>query len=129
MSAQTPVGKSSPLWKAWEDYNGSDDYQNTRTWAMREEHVDGSLWSAFEHGFRAIPAWPTRGEVFALTAERDAATAEVARLRDDLTALAMKWRGEADTWQRGIGDNQNTRLYREVAGEVDELLGTGGPTR
>jgi len=55
--------------------------------------------------------------------------AEVAWLRAALTALAMKWRGEADTWQRGIGDNQNTRLYREVAGEVDALAGDGGPTR
>jgi len=44
-----------------------------------------------------------------------------------ITALVDKWRKEADTWQSGIGDNQNTRLYRECAQELaDTLSALGG---
>lgn len=47
----TPVPAGSPLMQAWEAYKATDDYKNTRKWALQEEHVDGSLWAAFACGF------------------------------------------------------------------------------
>jgi len=49
----TPVPKDHPLMIAWDAYKATEDYANTRTWAGIPAHVDGSLWAAFEQGFRA----------------------------------------------------------------------------
>lgn len=51
MDIQSPLPKNHPLMKAWEDYKKSEDFANTRKWALREEHVDGSLWAAFREGW------------------------------------------------------------------------------
>ncbi len=40
-----------PMKVAWDDYSESDDYKNTRKWALRDAHVDGSLWAAFCAGW------------------------------------------------------------------------------
>lgn len=53
MSAMTPVSKDHPLMRAWEAYKQTEDYANTRRWAAHEAHVEGSLWAAFERGWRA----------------------------------------------------------------------------
>jgi hypothetical protein len=37
---------------AWTAYKQTDDYANTRHWVKQEEAVDGSLWAAFERGWR-----------------------------------------------------------------------------
>ena len=50
---QTPVADDAPVMVAWKAYQQTDGYANTRRWAQTAEHVDGSLWAAFEHGFRA----------------------------------------------------------------------------
>jgi hypothetical protein len=52
MPAETPVDPKSPLILAWEQYKASEEYANTRSWALHAEHVDGSLWAAFERGYR-----------------------------------------------------------------------------
>jgi hypothetical protein len=36
---------------AWEAYKLTDEYANTRRWALHEQHVDGSLWAAFVVGW------------------------------------------------------------------------------
>lgn len=76
--AMGPCPPDSDLMKAWNAYKGSEDYENSKTWAMRiapfvqhgseaqkrqlfeimpfeqrERHVDGSLWAAFMAGFAA----------------------------------------------------------------------------
>jgi hypothetical protein len=38
---------------AWGEYKQSDQYRNTKKWAMHPEHVEGSLWAVFEAGFKA----------------------------------------------------------------------------
>jgi hypothetical protein len=38
---------------AWANYNATQEYENAKRWAARAEHFDGSLWAAFEAGFRA----------------------------------------------------------------------------
>jgi hypothetical protein len=50
--AYQPADPQSPLMLAWERYKASEEYTNTRTWALHVKHVDGSLWAAFEHGYR-----------------------------------------------------------------------------
>ncbi len=44
-----------------------------------------------------------------------------------LEALIAKWRDEAVKWQRGIGDNQNTRLLNDCADELTALLQAAAP--
>jgi len=39
-----------------------------------------------------------------------------------LRDLAAHWEEQADIWQRGIGDNQNTRLYRACAEQLRAIL-------
>ena len=49
----TPVPDDAPVMTAWKAYKETDDYRNTRRWALHEGHVDGSLWASFETGFRS----------------------------------------------------------------------------
>lgn len=51
-TVMTQVALDAPVMAAWNRYKRSDDYANTRRWAIEPEHVDGSLWAAFETGFR-----------------------------------------------------------------------------
>jgi hypothetical protein len=51
MPTESPMPKDHPLMKAWEEYKQTDDYANTRKWALHAEHVDGSLWAAFSQGW------------------------------------------------------------------------------
>ena len=37
--------------KAWAEWKLSEDYHNSRKWALLDEHVDGSLWAAFTQGW------------------------------------------------------------------------------
>lgn len=53
MTAMTPVDTTSPLWLAWKAYTETEEYANTKRWAAHPEHVEGSLWAAFERGFTA----------------------------------------------------------------------------
>src|SRR6185312_13301722 len=59
----TPVSKDSPLWLAWEAYAATEEYANTKRWAVVPEHAEGSLWAAFERGFAARqPPAPIAGK-------------------------------------------------------------------
>ena len=46
------VPAGDPLMVAWSAYKATDAFQNSKRWAAHAEHVDGSLWAAFEFGFR-----------------------------------------------------------------------------
>ena len=47
------VPDTDPLMVAWKAYRESAEYANTAKWAVKAEHSEGSLWAAFEQGFRA----------------------------------------------------------------------------
>lgn len=51
-----PVPNDHPMMIAWQAYKTTDEYANTRKWALHEAHVDGSLWAAFVAGFHAANA-------------------------------------------------------------------------
>lgn len=78
MGVSGPTPKDSELSKAWEAYRDTEDYRNSKHWAMtiapmiqvgdpdadrkryslmpvdqRERHIEGSLWAAFMAGFGA----------------------------------------------------------------------------
>jgi hypothetical protein len=79
MTAMTPISDDHPLKQAWDAYKATDDYANSKNWAMqisplvqasdpdaeakrrfdimpreqRERHVEGSLWAAFMEGYRS----------------------------------------------------------------------------
>lgn len=55
-TAQVEIQKGHPMRDAWELYRATDAYANTRNWALKEAHVDGSLWAAFIAGYAAAPA-------------------------------------------------------------------------
>ena len=57
MPIMTRCSKDNPLMIAWANYKATEEYTNTKHWAARPEHVDGSLWAAFEAGFRAATEW------------------------------------------------------------------------
>jgi len=75
----TPIHNDHPLKKAWDAYRATEDYANSKGWALqispmvqvddpdaerkrrheimpfdqRERHVEGTLWAAFLAGFSA----------------------------------------------------------------------------
>lgn len=53
MGVERMVDAHEPLMVAWTAYKGTEEYANSRKWALHEKHVDGSLWAAFEAGFAA----------------------------------------------------------------------------
>lgn len=78
MNAMAPCPPESPLMKAWEAYQTTDDFKNSLIWAtalrytdagnrnfefdaaanqitnlQREQHAKGSLWAAFMQGWQA----------------------------------------------------------------------------
>ena len=80
---QTPVDLNSPLKKAWDAYQTTEGFKNTKHWALvisplfqvgseaektrlyeilplerREAHIQGSLWAAFMAGFIAAGGKP-----------------------------------------------------------------------
>lgn len=72
-----------PRVAAFATYRESEEYENTRKWALHERHVDGSLWAAFIAGWHARS---TGGDLVRedLLAEADAELeAEAAREEED----------------------------------------------
>ena len=80
-SPSGPVPDDHPMMIAWKAYMATDDYKNSKHWAMtiapmlqhgdpdadrkryslmpveqRERHVEGSLWAAFIEGWMRSPA-------------------------------------------------------------------------
>jgi hypothetical protein len=53
MTTMQALPKNNPEMKAWELYKQTPNYFNTREWATKEEHTDGSLWAAFDEGYHA----------------------------------------------------------------------------
>lgn len=50
---QSVVPNDHPEMKAWKRYVASPQYDNSYKWAVREEHRQGSMWAAFDEGWRA----------------------------------------------------------------------------
>jgi hypothetical protein len=57
---QTPVAKDDPLMVAWEAYQTTEDFANSKRWAehVTHQYLQGSLWGVFMAGFFAGQASP-----------------------------------------------------------------------
>lgn len=89
MSVQAQVPNDHPLMIAWNAYKATDDYANTRKWAVYPEHVEGSLWAAFSQGFASLEAENARLRERHLDAAINAGDAYVAAEKRAETAEAQ----------------------------------------
>ncbi len=55
---QQPAPADHPLMIAWRAYTETAEFENTLRWATVAEHTTGSLWAAFEAGFRSASPTP-----------------------------------------------------------------------
>lgn len=54
MPIETAVPTDHPLMQAWAAYTGTDEARNSMSWAAKGgPHSTGSMWAAFEAGWRA----------------------------------------------------------------------------
>lgn len=56
MPTSTPLPKDHPLIIAWEAHRKTEEYANSKKWALTNDHVDGSLWALFAAGWNAARA-------------------------------------------------------------------------
>jgi len=121
-NTQAPVPSDHPLMKAWEAYKATADYANTRKWALTipsHTYIDGSLWAAFERGWRVACS--------------PGGTPQEARL--DLEAGERRQRVEQFLERRRKGNNDHIRAYTYLetlaalesfaASEVERLRSPG----
>jgi len=47
-----------PEMKAWERYKNTPEHENTLKWAHESNYTEGSLWAAFDEGWRAAMETP-----------------------------------------------------------------------
>jgi len=52
MSTMQALPENHPEMKAWEKYKESEEYKNSFKWAEQERHREGSMWAAFDAGWR-----------------------------------------------------------------------------
>ena len=127
MSAMTPCAKDDPLLLAFNAWKETNDYENTRRWALVEEHVSGSLWEAFTQGWNSRqlsrPADPTPdepGEVAWLKAMLELVIAAADNHPQHLIApnileIARSFAGKNEKVVRAIleyQDNENVFFHR-----------------
>ena len=48
---QSEVPLTHPMRAAWQIYENTPEYANSKKWAIHPQHVDGSLWAAFCQGY------------------------------------------------------------------------------
>lgn len=95
----SPTPKDHPMKKAWDAFKATEEFRNSRRWALtiapmiqagdpdaqrkrlslmpieqREQHVDGALWNAFVHGWRANAS---------LSADSDPADCDTEKVREE----------------------------------------------
>jgi hypothetical protein len=56
MTVMAQVPDKHPLKQAWDAYQNTDDFANTKKWARDPEHLQGSLWAIFLMGWTAAIA-------------------------------------------------------------------------
>jgi hypothetical protein len=53
MPTMAACRKDDPLLIAWNEYQKTEDFANTKRWAAYAEHLQGSLWAVFMAGYLA----------------------------------------------------------------------------
>lgn len=76
-----------PEMKAWEEYKNSDEYKNSFNHAAQEQHRDGSMWAAFDEGWRSATILSVDDIAGKVQKQLDALGAPIALTRDQRDAL------------------------------------------
>ncbi len=53
MDIMQPLPKNHPEMRAWEEYRQTGEFKNSLDWARKDGYTEGSLWVAFDEGWRA----------------------------------------------------------------------------
>lgn len=53
MLIEVKIPADHPMMKAWNKYKDTEEYSNSRYWAVHGDHVDGSMWAAFCAGYKS----------------------------------------------------------------------------
>jgi hypothetical protein len=144
MNVSLPV--DSPVRKAWERYQRSESWTNTRKWANDPEHVHGSLWASFLAGFNAGSqsiggAEAKLAELWRWDAAYDAGTVPlfVTELIKNPATEAIDWHSPGDVerlarWIRSTlkklnklpkdeyGNSCRQTIFKDMPETEDELL-------
>lgn len=59
MPTMQALPSDHPEMKAWERYKKEPGYENTLKWATQHNYTEGSLWAAFDEGWRAAMQTPS----------------------------------------------------------------------
>ena len=110
MSTSAPLPDNDPRVIAWNAYKATDDFANTRKWALdtnvqnnlRQQYVEGSLWASFLYGFEA-------GGAAQVTPRED-------ELREKIDNVTSKW-------VRELTVNQYNCMVREIVAALSPREG------
>lgn len=53
MNTMTKLPDDHPLMRAWLEHRGSAEFNNSKSWAAKPEHLQGSLWALFMAGWNS----------------------------------------------------------------------------
>jgi hypothetical protein len=53
MPVMTKIPDDHPMMVAWNAYMESEEFANSKRWAINPDHTEGSLWASFMAGFNA----------------------------------------------------------------------------
>ncbi len=109
-NAMRAVPKDAPVMTAWNNYKSCDDYQNTRKWALHEEHVDGSLWASFYAGY------------FACAVDTTSAPHSASQPVEGLVAKAAAVIRRNEQYLRSMKPHPNTGYFKRSAEETIAVL-------
>lgn len=94
MGNSTPLPSDDARMVAWREYTATDDYRNTKRWAVEPPHTEGSLWAAFLAGWSGAES-RTPNAPNALTALAEACD-EAADYCGEVSQANEYWRGRRD---------------------------------
>src|SRR4051812_29551363 len=105
MTTSAPVPADHPLMVAWTAYTATEEFANTLRWASKPEHSQGSLWAAFEQGFRAAA---DQGEGWRPTHRH---------VKRGTEYEVIGW-GSVQCSEAGLLDNEHVMIYRGQDGTL-----------
>ena len=119
MGNSTPLPSDDARMVAWREYTATDDYRNTKRWAVEPPHTEGSLWAAFLAGWSgATSRTPNKPDLTALAEACERAARALTAERPYVLARDYL---AAQTLQRDINTlKDHARALREGRVTVNE---------
>ena len=91
------------------NYETTEEYANTRRWALKEANVDGSLWAAFIEGWNRKPSKEGEAE---LPASDNKSSPKFPKSYEETEKLFLEWwhtGGRRDTLSR-----KNMKMFYDI---------------